>query len=316
MTSDQSAQAPTSGPSAHVRAEPWRRGEVRLAWVLVLPAIAVLALAAVIPITWTGWESLHLHDLRMPWLGRPFVGAANYIEAIGDRRFLDAAVHTLAFAAAAVTLEMVGGLALALAMDRLTRGVRVVRTAILLPWAVPTVVAALIWRFIFESPAGLASALVERAGGASPTWLADPVAAWVPIVIADVWKTTPFVALLLIAGLQNIDRSLYEAASLDGAGAWGKFRDVTLPLLKPALSVAFLFRLLDAFRVFDIVYVLTGGGPGASTEPVALYTFATLLRTLRFGYGSALSVMVFLVSFGVALVAVRVLAAEPQGGRA
>jgi ABC-type sugar transport system permease subunit len=272
----------------------------------------VLALAALVPIAWTGWESLHLHDLRMPWLGRPFVGVANYIEAMRDRRFMEAAVHTLMFAGAAVTLEMAGGLALALAMDHLTRGVRVVRTAILLPWAVPTVVAALIWRFIFESPAGLASVLVERVAGVSPTWLADPVAAWVPVVIADVWKTTPFVALLLIAGLQTIDRSLYEAARLDGAGAWQQFRDVTLPLLKPALAVAFLFRLLDAFRVFDIVYVLTGGGPGASTEPVALYTFTTLLRTLRFGYGSALSVMVFLVSFGIALLAVRVLTAERQ----
>jgi len=293
-------------------AAPWRQGEVRLAWQLVLPALVMLGLTALVPIGWTAWESLHLHDLRMPWLGRPFIGGANYIEAISDRRFLEAAFHTAVFAGVAVTLEMCGGLVLALGLERVTHGVRVMRTAILLPWAVPTVVAALVWRFIFESPGGMATVAVEQLGVAAPTWLADPVAAWVPVVLADVWKTMPFVALLLIAGLQNIDPLLYEAASIDGASAWRQFVDITLPLLRPALTVAFLFRLLDAFRVFDIVYVLTGGGPGTATEPVAVYAFIALMQSLRFGYGSALSMIVFGVSFMVALVAVRLLSPEPQ----
>ena len=132
-----------------------------------------------------------------------------------------------------------------------------------------------------------------------PIWFAAPLAAWVPPVLADVWKTTPFVALLLLAGLQNIDRSLYEAAAMDGADAWRQFVGVTLPLLRPALLVALLFRALDAFRVFDVVYVMTGGGPGTATEPIALYTFTTLLQNLRFGYGSALSVLMFAVAFGL-----------------
>ena len=293
-------------------AAPWRQGEVRLAWQLVLPALVMLGLTALVPIGWTAWESLHLHDLRMPWLGRPFIGGANYIEAISDRRFLEAAFHTAVFAGVAVTLEMCGGLVLALGLERVTHGVRVMRTAILLPWAVPTVVAALVWRFIFESPGGMATMAVEQLGVAAPTWLADPVDAWVPVVLADVWKTMPFVALLLIAGLQNIDPLLYEAASIDGASAWRQFVDITLPLLRPALTVAFLFRLLDAFRVFDIVYVLTGGGPGTATEPVAVYAFIALMQSLRFGYGSALSMIVFGVSFMVALVAVRLLSPEPQ----
>jgi len=293
-------------------AAPWRQGEVRLAWQLVLPALVMLGLTALVPIGWTAWESLHLHDLRMPWLGRPFIGGANYIEAISDRRFLEAAFHTAVFAGVAVTVEMCGGLVLALGLERVTHGVRVMRTAILLPWAVPTVVAALVWRFIFESPGGMATMAVEQLGVAGPTWLADPVAAWVPVVLADVWKTMPFVALLLIAGLQNIDPLLYEAASIDGASAWRQFVDITLPLLRPALTVAFLFRLLDAFRVFDIVYVLTGGGPGTATEPVAVYAFIALMQSLRFGYGSALSMIVFGVSFMVALVAVRLLSPEPQ----
>ena len=279
----------------------WRQGEIRLAWQLVLPTLTMLGLTALVPIAWTAWESLHFYDLRMPWLGRPFIGLANYTEALSDRRFLYAVAHTAAFAGIAVTLEMCGGLVLAIALQRITRGARIMRTAILLPWAVPTVVAALVWRFIFESPGGLASTAVQHLGLSAPTWLADPVAAWVPIVFADVWKTTPFVALLLIAGLQSIDPLLYEAASIDGAGAWQRFTQVTLPLLRPALAVAFLFRLLDAFRVFDIVYVLTGGGPGTATEPVAVYAFIALMQSLRFGYASALSMILFGVFLVVAL---------------
>jgi ABC-type sugar transport system permease subunit len=294
-------------PPQHRPAEPWRHAEARLAWALVFPAMAVIGLIAIFPILWTMWESMHLHDLRMPWLGRPFVGAANYVEALTDRRLREALAHTGVFVAATVTLELAAGLLLALALHRLTRAREVVRTAVLLPWAVPTVVAALVWRFMFESPGGLATAALTGLGVRAPTWFADAVAAWVPLILADVWKTTPFVALLLLAGLQQIDRSLYEAAEVDGAGPWQQFTEVTLPLLQPALIVAFLFRTLDAFRVFDIVYVLTGGGPGTATEPIALYTFTTLLQNLRFGYGSALSVIIFVVAFVFALATIRVL---------
>ena len=285
----------------------WLRDEARLGWALALPALSTIALVAVFPILWTFWESLHLHDLRMPWLGRPFVGAANYAEAFADPRFRSALDHTAVFVSAAVTLELGAGLLVALALDRVSRGRGMVRMAVLLPWAIPTVVAALIWRFMFESPAGLASAALARLGATPPTWFADPLAAWVPLVLADVWKTTPFVALLLLAGLQNIDKALYEAADVDGAGRWRQFTEITLPLLMPALLVAFLFRAPDAFRVFDVVYVMTGGGPGTATEPVALYTFTTLLQNLRFGYGSALSVIVFMVAFLFALGIIRVL---------
>lgn len=281
----------------------------------MLPALAALGLA-VAPILWTVGESLFVRDLRMPWLGHPFVGLANYREALTDARFLGAVIHTAIFATVAVGLEVALGLALALGLDRLMGAARLLRTAVLLPWAVPTVVAALIWRFIFESPGGLASRAVAAAGLEPPTWLADPLAAWIPIVAADVWKTTPFVALLLLAGLQSIDRALYEAAAMDGASAWQRFRRITLPLLRPALAVAVLFRLLDALRVFDIIFVLTQGGPGTATEPVAFYTFTTLLRTLRFGYGSALSTIVFLASLAIALASIRLLARDADEDRA
>jgi ABC-type sugar transport system permease subunit len=282
---------------------------------MVLPAVGTILLIALFPLAWTVWESLHLHDLRMPWLGRPFIGLDNYIEALGDVRFREALVHTLAFTVASVTLELTLGCVLALAMNRTFRGRGLVRAAILVPWAIPTVVAALIWRFMFDGDSGIVNAALASLGVDPPVWFVDRLFAWVPVVLGDVWKETPFVALLLLAGLQGIDASLYEAARIDGASAWRQFRHITLPLLKPALLVALIFRTRDAFRVFDLVYVMTGGGPGTATEPIALYTFTSLLQNLRFGYGSALSVLVFLVAFLLALGYIRVVGADLTGER-
>jgi ABC-type sugar transport system permease subunit len=261
--------------------------EARTAWIFIAPALAAIALVALFPIAWTIWESLHLHDLRMPWRGRPFVGAANYAEIAGDVRFWGALAHTVMFTIAVVTLEVVLGLGLALLLDRPVRGRGALRVTALLPWAIPTVVVALVWRFIFEIQA--------------PWWFVSPSVAWVPVIAADVWRMTPFVAILLLAGLQQIDPAIYEAARMDGAGTWRQFREITLPLLKPALVVAVLFRALDAFRVFDLIFVMTGGGPGTATEPLSVYAFTSLLRNLRFGFGSALSVVVFAIAFAGAL---------------
>ena len=268
----------------------------RLAWGLVAPALVTVGAVAVFPLAWTVWESLHRHDLRMPWLGRPFVGLANYGEILADGRFWQALGHTFLFTAATVSLELLLGLALALAMNRAFRGRSLVRAAVLVPWALPTVVAGLLWRFLFDSQAGIAGSI---------SWFTRASTAWVPVILADVWKTAPFVALLLLAGLQGIDLAVYEAAAVDGAGPWRRLRSVTLPLLKPALLVALIFRTLDAFRVFDLIYVLTGGGPGTATEPIALYTFNTFFSNLRFGYGAALSVIVFLVTFLLAMLYIR-----------
>ena len=287
----------------------WHHPETRLGWMLVAPALVTIALIALFPLSWTVWESLHQHDLRMPWLGSPFVGLANYGELLQDRRFWAAMGHTAFFTVATVSLELVLGLALALAMHRAFRGRAVVRAAVLIPWAMPTVVVALLWRFMFDAQAGIANVVLVELGAldAPIVWFIRAATAWVPVILADVWKTTPFVALILLAGLQNIDASLYEAAAVDGAGPWWRLRRITIPLLMPAILVALIFRTLDAFRVFDLIYVLTGGGPGTATEPVALYTFTTLLQNLRFGYGSAMSVVIFGVTFGLALVYIRLL---------
>lgn len=284
----------TVGPSTTGR-------DRRLAWTLLLPAVLLLGAVAVGPLLATVWESLHHHDLRMPWLGRPFVGLDNYRSALTDQRLREAVVHTTSFAAVSVSLEIIFGMALALALDALARGRGIARVVVLLPWALPTVVAALVWRFMFESR-GIGGVL-------DVDWLSRPFAAWVPIVLGDVWKSTPFVALLLLAGLQSIDASLYEAARIDGAGRWRRFTQITLPQLVPAITVAVVFRTMDAFRVFDLVYVLTGGGPGTATEVTSLYAFTTLLQDLRFGYGSALSVITFVLTFVLAIVYVRLLRA-------
>jgi ABC-type sugar transport system permease subunit len=277
-----------------------------------MPTLSVIALVAIFPLGWTVWESLHLHDLRMPWRGRPFVGLANYAELAADSRFWAALGHTAFFAVTSIALELALGLGLALVMNRAFRGRGLVRAAVLVPWAIPTVVAGLLWRFLFDARSGIANALLVGTGLVEEplVWFVRASTAWVPVILADVWKTTPFVALLLLAGLQGIDQALEEAAAVDGARPAQRFRYLTLPLLKPTILVVLIFRTLDAFRVFDLVYVLTGGGPGTSTEPIALYTFVELLENLRFGYGSALSVAVVAVTLAISWGYVRVLGAR------
>ena len=283
------------------------REERRLARWLVAPALVFILVGALGPIAATAWEALHGHDLRLPWLGQPFVGLANFAEATRDPRVTSALLHTVTFAAVTVPVELALGLALALIMHTARRGRALIRLAALLPWAIPTVVAALIWRFMFDAQAGIITAPLRTLDvvGESFDWFVHPLAAWVPIGAADIWKTTPFVAILLLAGLQTIDPALHEAARMDGAGGVRRFVTMTLPLVRPALVVAAAFRMLDALRLFDVAYVLTGGGPGTATEPLSLYAFIALMQVLRFGYGSALSVTVFLLTFAFALIWVR-----------
>jgi ABC-type sugar transport system permease subunit len=285
---------------------------------LVAPVLAFLLVGSLAPIAATAWEALHAHDLRLPWLGRPFIGLDNFAEAAGDPRFRAALAHSVAFAAVTVPIELALGLALALVMHAATRGRSVVRLAALLPWAIPTVVAALVVRFMFDGQTGVVTAMIRSLGLLGPDfdWLVHPLAAWVPIGVADVWKTTPFVAILLLAGLQAIDPALHEAASIDGAGPGRRFLTITMPLLAPTIVVAAAFRVLDALRLFDVVYVITSGGPGTATEPLSVYAFIALMQRLRFGYGSAVSVTVFLLTFGFALLWVRALGRSLVGDRA
>jgi ABC-type sugar transport system permease subunit len=300
-------------PSRRSRGASAARRDERLAWAMSVPAALVVVLFALAPLLWNVWESLLAHDLRLPAQGQPFVGVGNYAEIATSARFVTALAHTAIFVVLSVTLEVVLGLGLALLVDRARRARGLVRTVALLPWAMPTVVAGLVWRFLFADD-GVVDASLLRLGAVdhAPGWFVDATLAWVPLVLADVWKTTPFVMLLFLAGLAGIDPALHDAARTDGASAWRRLWEITLPLLRPTLLVVLLFRGLEAFRVLDLIYVLTGGGPGTATESVSLLALGTLLRDLRFGAGAAMSVVIFLIASALALLYLRLLG-SPAG---
>jgi len=287
--------------------------EARLGWSLVAPALSVIALIAIFPLGWTFWESLHLHELRMPWLGEPFIGLANYVEIAKDPRFWAALGHTAFFTVVSISLELLIGLFLALAMNRVFRGRGFVRAAVLVPWAIPTVVAALLWRFIFESQGGIANALMIRSGILQQpmVWFIQTWTAWVPVILADVWKTTPFVALLLLAGLQNIDESVNEAAALDGATEWRKFRYITVPMIRPTLFTVVTLGLIGTWPVFDQIYVGTKGSPLNTTLTPAFLSFSSSFNSNEWGVGAAIAFILFAIIVGFTLLT-RVMTRNPD----
>ncbi|HWP34834.1 MAG TPA: sugar ABC transporter permease, partial [Thermodesulfobacteriota bacterium] len=277
------------------------------------PATAVVAAVALAPIGWAVWLSLHEVRLTLPAL-RPFVGPAHYAEWLSNPAFWRALAVTLVFAAVTVSLELLLGLALALVLHRPMRGRGWLRGVALVPWALPTAVAALMWGWMFHDRYGVVNDLLVRAGilDSPLVWLGRPELALAALVVADVWKTTPYVALILLAGLTSIDPELYDAARIDGAGPLRRFTAITLPLLVPALLVALLFRTLDALRIFDLPFVLTGGGPGGATTTLSLLVYRTLFTQLDFGRGSALAVLMAAVAAVLAALYVRAL--RPGGG--
>jgi multiple sugar transport system permease protein len=266
----------------------------------VAPAVAVLAAVAVVPVLAAMWLSLHrsiviFHEQR-------FIGLGNYRFLLEDARFWSALRTTAYFTAVAVSVELVLGLLVALL---LARGPGLLRAAVLIPWAVPTAVSARLWAWLFNADYGALHRLLP-----SIDWLGSPTAALHAAILVDVWKTTPFVALLLLAGLQAIPSEVLKAARVDGASPARAFFSITLPLLRPSILLALLFRSLDAFRVFDAIYVLTEGGPGNTTETLSIYAFKTLMRSGDFGYGSALAVATFLCVVALSLCFLRVLGRE------
>ena len=199
-----------------------------------------------------------------------------------------------------MTLEFTLGLALALAASRLAKGQDAVRTILLIPWTLPTAVIAVLWAWIFNDQFGVVNTVLQRLRILTEpfSWLATAPGAMTAIIIADVWKTVPFVFIILLAGIQSIPSDLYEAIEIDGGGSWAKFRFVTWPLISPFAFIALIFRAIQAFAIFDLVYVMTGGGPGGGTETVSVYIYQTYMRYLDFGYGAAISVTIVLL-FGV-----------------
>ncbi|MGZ8144877.1 MAG: carbohydrate ABC transporter permease [Methylosarcina sp.] len=270
-----------------------RLSERRLGWLLCAPAVIAMALVTAYPILYAIWLSFFRYDLRFP-AGREFVGLGNYLSVLTSEVWWQALANTLIITAGSVACELLLGMALALLMHRAMVGRRTVRTAILMPYAIITVVAALAWKFAFDSTTGFVNALLNL----ETPWLTQRWSAFFVIIFTEIWKTTPFMALLLLAGLTLIPEDLIRAARVDGASAWQRFRWITLPLMKPTILVALLFRTLDAFRVFDTVYIQTRGAQ--DTETVSIVAYNTLIVRLNLGLGSAVSVLIFI---GVLIIA-------------
>lgn len=277
------------------------RAERRAAIAFVAPAVVTLAALTVAPALWVFW--LSLRD-RMPVFGIDrFVGVGHYVFFASDPRFWSALRVTATFTVVSVGLELLLGLAIALALRGQRVGRRSALALLLLAWALPGVVTARVFEWLYQPVAGLVNVALD----VQLNWLGDPSLALPALVIADVWRTMPFVALFCYARLLTIPVAVYEAASVDGAGRGAMFWYVTLPMLAPVLLVTLLFRTLDALRAFDLMFVLTGGGPAGMTETLTVYAYRSLFQTLRLGFGSALGVVVFVVVMVVAAAYMAVL---------
>jgi len=270
--------------------------EQRTSWILLLPALLLLLFVFAYPIARAFWLSLFTQNLGTK-LQPVFSGLDNYVRMAGDGRFWQSFWTTTVFTTASVLLELLLGMGIALVLNQRFLGRSLVRTSAIIPWALPTALIGLAWAWIFNDQFGVVNDLLLRLGLIKNgiNWLGEPTLAMIAVIFADVWKTTPFISILLLAGLQSISPDLYEAHAIDGATPWQSFRQITLPLLLPQILIALLFRFAQAFGIFDLIAVMTGGGPGGATEVVSLYIYATVMRYLDFGYGAALVVVTFLL---------------------
>jgi multiple sugar transport system permease protein len=306
-----STAAPTQVGEAAVGKSPRRRGgptqttdrtkaERKLALMLCAPAVIAMLLVTLYPILYAIVLSVQRVDLRFPEESG-FVGLDNYAAVLSSPLWWQDLFNTTLITVVSVAIELVLGMALALVMHRALFGRGLIRTSVLIPYGIVTVVAAFAWFFAFDPSSGFVNNLPfipdEKA------WFGNRQDALTVIILTEVWKTTPFMALLLLAGLATIDQGLYEAARVDGASAWQRFWRITLPLLKPALLVALLFRTLDAFRVFDSIFIMTRGSQ--DTESVSILGYNQLISRLNLGLGSAVSVLIFVLVLLIAFVFVR-----------
>ena len=247
-----------------------------------------------------------------------FIGLNHYTNYFQDLRMWTSLANTAIFTGVSVFLELGLGLMIALVIHRAFIGRGVVRAAVLIPWAIPTAVSAMMWRYLLDGQSGIVAHYIEQMNiiGDSSAMLSTAIGGMSSVILADVWKTTPYMALLILAGLQTINYGLYEAAEVDGAGKLQRFFYITIPMLKSTILVALLFRTLDAFRVFDLIYVLTGGGPANATEVISVYAYTTLFSQQNFGGGSALSVIVFLCIALISIIFIKLIGSDLFEGRA
>lgn len=265
-----------------------------LGWLLCAPAVTALIVVTAYPILYALWLSLFRYDLRFPDQ-RAFVGVDNYVSILTSEVWWNALANTLMLTISSVFIELILGFLLALIMHHALFWRRAVRASTLIPYAIITVIAALAWKFAFDPTTGFINALL----GLEQAWFTQRWSAFFVIILTEVWKTTPFMALLLLAGLTLVPQDLIQAARVDGANAWQRFIKITIPIMKPVILVALLFRTLDAFRIFDTVFIQTRGAQ--DTETVSIVAYNTLIVSLNLGLGSAVSVLIFI---GVLIISV------------
>ncbi len=282
------------------------RSQRRLAYLLITPAVLLMLAVTAYPIGYAVWLSLQKVSLATPG-DSTFVGLANYQTVLADHYWWTAFAVTLAITVISVSIELVLGLALALVMHRTIFGKGVVRTAVLIPYGIVTVAASYSWYYAWTPGTGYLANLLPE--GTAP--LTQQIPSLAIIILAEVWKTTPFMALLLLAGLALVPEELMRAAQVDGAGAWKRLVKVTLPLIKPAVLVALLFRTLDAFRIFDNIYVLTGGAN--NTGSVSILGYDNLFKAFNLGLGSAISVLIFLCVAVIAFIFIKLFGTSAPG---
>jgi len=263
----------------------------------VLPLILLLFLFVFLPVLGTFWISFFKDVTFLP---RRFVFLGNYIHLLGDAQFWQALRFTLLFSFVSVTVELVLGLIVALVINEYFKFRGAIRGIVLIPWVIPSIIAARLWQLIYQYDYGILNYIFGKLLGLHVNFLGSAGMAFLSLVIADVWRSTPFVAIILLAGLQVIPKEIYRQAKVDGAGIFQRLLRITLPLIRPVMVVALLFRTIDALRVFDIIYVITGGAPGGATTSVSLYGYRYFLMG-DFGYGSCVSFVLFLVAFGISL---------------
>ena len=274
----------------------------------VAPAALIIVLIVLVPLGRALWMSLFDIQLTRPGV-EPFVGLGNYFDQLASGNFWGSVGRALFFTVVSTALELLFGLALALLMDQPLRGRWLLRTIIILPWALPTIVNALMWRWIDNAEYGSLNALLTQTGIIShyQPWLSNSDTAMWMVILADVWKLTPLVAILLLAGLQSVDREVVEVARVDGASSWQTFRLILLPLITPVVLIVLVLRTMEAFKVFDIIWIMTHGGPANSTQSIAIYAYQTAYQGFDFGRGAALGYLIALVIMVLAAVYLRLL---------
>ncbi len=299
-------------PLARLRTQLQVRRETRLAYLLTLPSLILMIGLIGFPVLYALWISLHRVSFLSP--GQPFIGLGNYLALLRNSDFWFSIQRTGYFTVVSLVVQTATGLGIAVVLNERFPGRTLLRGLILLPWAIPTVVNGVLWLWILDGSTGALNGLLKQIGfiERNVIWLGRPLLAMNGVILADSWRMIPLYAIMFLAGLQTIPDDLYDAAKVDGAGVWARFRYITLPYLRPVILVVLVLRTLQTFRVFNIIYIMTKGGPANSTMVIAYLTYLNSFKFQNFGYGAALAFVIALTTLALALVYIRLLSPETE----